>query len=58
MKAHTVSAKTYYACKFPGGHLFPNAVDKRITAEKVVDILLSAAITLAVMVIGLVLLTM
>ena len=58
MKAQTVSAKTYYACKVPGGHLFPNAAEKHFTAEKLVDILLSAAITLSVVVIGVVLLTM
>lgn len=58
MKVHTVSPKNYYACKVPGGHSFPNAADRHITAEKVVDVLLSAAITLAIIVIGLVLLTM
>lgn len=58
MKAQAVSAKTYYACKVPGGHVLPNAAEKRFTAEKLVDSLLSAAITLAVVVIGMVLLTM
>lgn len=58
MKAHSISAKTYYACKLPGGKSLPNASDKHLTAEKLVDSLLAAAITLAVVVIGLVLITM
>lgn len=58
MKVQTVNPAVYYACKIPGGHKLPNAAEKRYYAEKLVDTLLAAAITLAVVVIGIVLITM
>lgn len=58
MKVQTVNATAYYTCNEPGAHKLPNAAERRYFAEKLVDSLLAAAITLAVVVIGLVLLTM
>ena len=58
MKAQPVTMKSYYACKIPGGHTYPNAAKRKITAEKIVDSLLAAAITIAFFVIGAVLITM
>lgn len=58
MKAHTVNATAYYTCNEPGAHKLPNAAQRRYYTEKVVDGLLAAAITLAVLVIGVVLITM
>lgn len=58
MKANTISATAYYTCNEPGAHKFPNAAQRRYYAEKVVDGLLAAAITLAILVIGVVLITM
>lgn len=58
MKAQTVNATAYYACKAPGGHKLPNAAERRFYVEKLVDILLAAAITIAIVVVGIVLVTM
>ncbi len=58
MKVQTVNTAAYYACNKPGAHKLPNVAEKRYYAEKLVDSLLAAAITLAVVVIGLVLITM
>ena len=51
MKAQTVTAATYYAAKDPRAHRYPNAVKRRFYAEKIVDGLLAAAITVAAVVI-------
>lgn len=58
MKAQTVNAAAYYTCKVPGGHKLPNAAERRYYAEKLVDTLLAAAITVAVVLVGIVLITM
>ena len=58
MKANTINATAYYSCNEPGAHKLPNAASRRYYTEKVVDGLLSAAITLAVLLIGVVLITM
>ncbi len=58
MKAQTANVTAYYACHKPGAHKLPNAAEKRYWAEKVVDSLLSAAITLGVLLISMVLITM
>lgn len=58
MKGQTVSPTVYYACKVPGGHKLPNAAQRRYYAEKLTDTLLAAAITIAIVVIGIVLITM
>lgn len=57
MKA-TVKATDYYACTRPGAHRFPNAAERRICLEKIVEGALAAGITLAVVLIAVVLLTM
>lgn len=51
MKVQTVTAATYYAAKDPRAHRYPNAANRRFYAEKVVDGLLAAAITVAAVVI-------
>lgn len=58
MRANTVSASRYYACKHPGGTRYPNAASKRYYLEKLVDGALAAAITLAVVIIIMVMVTM
>lgn len=58
MKAQTINATTYYTCNEPGAHKLPNAAQRRYYTEKVVDGILAAAITLAVLLIGVVLVTM
>ena len=47
MKVQTVTAATYYAAKDPRAHRYPNAANRRFYAEKIVDGLLAAAITVA-----------
>lgn len=58
MKAQTINATAYYTCNEPGAHKLPNAAQRRYYTEKVVDGILAAAITLAVLLIGVVLVTM
>lgn len=48
----------YYAPRVGTPKPYPNAADRRITVEKVVDTLLAAAITLSVITVLLVLLAM
>lgn len=57
MRSNTVKT-SYYACTKPGAHRYPNAADRRITAEKLVEGAMAAAITLAVVMILVVLFTM
>ena len=57
MRSNTVKT-SYYACTKPGAHRYPNAADRRITAEKLVEGAMAAAITLAVVLILVVLFTM
>lgn len=58
MKAQTINATAYYTCNEPGAHKLPNAAQRRYYTEKVIDGILAAAITLAVLLIGVVLVTM
>lgn len=58
MKAHTVTAAEYYAAKAPGANRYPNSANRRYYLEKIVDSVLAAAITLAVVVVIMVLVTM
>jgi hypothetical protein len=51
MKARTITAATYYAAKDPRAHRYPNAAKRRFYAEKIVDGILAAAITVATIVI-------
>lgn len=51
MKYPTVSARRYYACRIPGARRYPNAANRPNLLEKLVDILLAAAITVAVIVV-------
>ena len=57
MKINTVKT-SYYACSEPGSHRYPNAAQRRITAEKLVEGAMAAAITLAAILILVVLITM
>lgn len=58
MKARTVTAHNYYISTRPGAHRFPNATERRLCAEKVVEAAIAAMITLSVVVIAVVLLTL
>ena len=58
MKTQSFDPAVYYACKVPGASKLPNAAGSKYYAEKVVDMLLSAAICLATAVVLLVLVTM
>ena len=51
MKVQTVTATTYYAAKDPRAHRYPNAVKRHFYAEKIIDGILAAAITIAAIVI-------
>lgn len=58
MKSQAIRSTAYYACKVPGGNKLPNAATGRYYLEKIVDGILATAITLAVVVIAIVLITM
>lgn len=57
MKAHTVSNR-YYASRVPGAHRYPNARVRKDIAHRIVDGLLSAAITLGAILIITVMVTL
>ena len=58
MKSQAIRSTAYYACTAPSGHNRPNAATGRYYLEKIVDGFLPAAITLAVVVFAIVLITM
>lgn len=58
MKARTINSQNYYSSTRPGAHRFPNAAERRLCAEKVVEGALAAMITLSVIAITIVLLTL
>ena len=57
MKAHTVFNR-YYASRVPGAHRYPNAKVRKDIAHRIVDGLLSAAITLGAILIITVMVTL
>lgn len=58
MKARTINPHSYYSSTCPGAHRFPNAGERRLCIEKVVEGALAAMITLSVIAITVVLLTL
>lgn len=51
MKTRPVTAAVYYAAKDPNANRYPNAASRRYFAERILDGVLAAAITVSVVVV-------